>query len=62
MKIMRHLDGKVYQVHNTRPVDIMGVRVGAVDVLITHPQDGGQMWIDGYEVDFVPDDTPVDVK
>ncbi len=60
MKIMRHLDGKVYAVHNTRP--ILGFSAGAVDVLVTHPQDGGQIWLDGYQVDFVPNDTKVDYK
>jgi hypothetical protein len=61
MKIRRDLDGKIYQVHDTRPISIAGVEVNHRDVLVTHPDDGGQIWLDGYQVVQVPDETPVDV-
>lgn len=63
-KIRRHLDGKVYAVHGVRHhhlFHLTGIDTGVRDVLVHHPVDRRQMWIDGYEVTVVSHDTPVDV-
>lgn len=54
MKIRRHLDGKIYAVHQK------GTNADQ-DYLITHPNIRGQIWIRNECATEVPDDTEVDV-
>jgi hypothetical protein len=60
--VRRLLDGKTYAVHGERPIIIAGIVMGVNDVLVTHPQGGGQFWLDGYEVEwFAGPQPPADV-
>jgi hypothetical protein len=72
MKIRRTTDGKVYAVHKTRQGTIAGVPLRVTDVLVTGRFDPdsddtmesdrpGKVWLDGYMIYRVSDDTPVDV-
>lgn len=71
MRIRRDLDGKVYQVHDTRPTVVLGVQVPTCsDVLVSGRQvwdddvldfESNRIWLDGYRVVVVDLSTPVDI-
>jgi hypothetical protein len=61
MKILRLVDGKIYDVVETRPAVVFGVYTGAQDVLVAETLDGDDVlgpgdvagtstWLDGFGI------------